>query len=95
MNLALAMEGLAAAFPERECIVAGDRRLTYGEIAERARRLASLLHAQGFGCRRQRATLANHESAQDHVGLYLLNSPEYVEAMLGCFRARVAPFNVN
>jgi acyl-CoA synthetase (AMP-forming)/AMP-acid ligase II len=95
MNLALAMEGLAAAFPDRECIVAGNRRLTYGQIAERARRLASVLHAHGLGCRRERATLANHESGQDHVGLYLLNSPEYVEGMLGGYRARVAPFNVN
>ncbi len=95
MNLALAMEVLAGAFPERECIVAAGRRLTYGQVAERARRLASVLHAHGLGCRRERATLANHESGQDHVGLYLLNSPEYVEGMLGCFRARVAPFNVN
>ena len=25
----------------------------------------------------------------------MLNAPEYIETMLGCFRARVAPFNVN
>src|SRR5690606_12329256 len=32
---------------------------------------------------------------QDHLALYLHNSPEYLEAMLGAFKARVAPFNVN
>lgn len=95
MNLALNLEALAAAYPEREAIVTPTRRLTYGQLAERARRLASFLHAQGFGSHRERGALANHESGQDHVGLYMLNSPEYVEAMLGSYRARVAPFNVN
>src|SRR6266404_2690655 len=59
------------------------------------RRLASVLHAHGLGCRSERAELANHESGQDHVGFYLLNCPEYIEGMLGCYRARSAPFNVN
>jgi 3-oxocholest-4-en-26-oate---CoA ligase len=95
MNLARIHEALAAAYPTRECIVTPTRRLTYAETADRARRLASALHAHGLGCHRERAVLANHESGQDHVGLYLLNSPEYLEAMLGCYRARVAPFNVN
>ncbi|HYR95857.1 MAG TPA: AMP-binding protein, partial [Candidatus Binatus sp.] len=95
MNLALVLEALAAAHPDRECIVTPTQRLTYARVAERARRLASVLHAHGLGCRRERAALANHESGQDHVGLYLLNSPEYLEGMLGCYRARVAPFNVN
>jgi fatty-acyl-CoA synthase len=71
------------------------RRLSYAQVAERARRLASVLHAHGLGAHRERSELANHESGQDHVGLYMLNAPEYVEAMLGCYRARVAPFNVN
>src|SRR2546426_2286911 len=95
MNLARAFEALAAAYPDRECVVTPTRRVTYGRIADRARRLASVLAAHGLGCRRERGTLANHESGQDHVGLYLLNSPEYLEAMIGCYRARVAPFNVN
>src|SRR5436853_2857357 len=95
MNLSDNFQALAAAFPERECVVTPTRRLTYGQIAERARRLASLLHVHGLGCHRERSALANHESGQDHVGIYLLNCPEYVEAMLGSYRARVAPFNVN
>src|SRR5262249_41242391 len=95
MDLSRAFGAPATAFPARECIVTPTRRVTYGAIAERARRLASLLHGRGLGCRRDRAQLANHESGQDHVGLYLLNCPEYVEGMLGCYRARVAPFNVN
>jgi acyl-CoA synthetase (AMP-forming)/AMP-acid ligase II len=95
MNLARALQALAVAYPDRECIVTPARRLTYGAIAERARRFASVLAAHGLGCRRPRAALANHESGQDHVGIYMLNAPEYVESMLGAFQARVAPFNVN
>ena len=29
------------------------------------------------------------------VGIYAYNGPEFVESLLGAFRARVAPFNVN
>src|SRR5690606_21334750 len=36
-----------------------------------------------------------HESGQDHVALYLHNGNEYLEAMIGAFKARAAPFNVN
>ncbi|HJQ85447.1 MAG TPA: acyl-CoA synthetase, partial [Candidatus Binatia bacterium] len=95
MNLALNFEAIAAAYPDRECIVTPTRRVTYGAVADRARRLATLLHAREIGCRCERASLANHESGQDHVGIYLLNCPEYVESMLGCYRARAVPFNVN
>jgi acyl-CoA synthetase (AMP-forming)/AMP-acid ligase II len=95
MNLARINQALADAYPDREAIVTPARRVSYGALAEGARRLASVLHAHGLGCRRERAVLANHESGQDHVGLYMLNAPEYIESMLGCFRARVAPFNVN
>src|SRR5215470_13903629 len=95
MNLGLAQQAIAARTPDRECIVTPSRRLTYAQVAERARRLGNVLAAQGFGCRRERADLQNHESGQDHVGLYMLNCPEYIEGMLGAYLARVAPFNVN
>ncbi len=31
----------------------------------------------------------------DHVALYLENCPEYLEAMLACFKIRAVPINVN
>jgi len=94
-NLATIHEALAAAFPERECIVHRERRLTWGSFNERTRRLGNFLLARDHGCHRERAALANWESGQDHLGIYLYNCPEYLEAMLGAFKARVAPFNVN
>jgi acyl-CoA synthetase (AMP-forming)/AMP-acid ligase II len=95
MNLGLAQQAIAARNPDRECIVTPTRRVTYAQLAERARRLANVLHGHGLGCHRERAELENHESGQDHVGIYMLNCPEYIESMLGAYLGRVAPFNVN
>src|SRR5215468_1253847 len=95
MNLGLAQQAIAARNPDRECIVTPTRRLTYSEVAEHARRLANVLLAHGLGCHRERAELQNHESGQDHLGIYMLNCPEYFETMLGAYLARVAPFNIN
>jgi fatty-acyl-CoA synthase len=94
-NLAEINEAIAAAIPDRECIVWRDRRFTWRDFTERTRRLANYLAFRGLGCHRERATLRNYESGQDHLGIYLYNCNEYLESMVGAFKARVAPFNVN
>jgi fatty-acyl-CoA synthase len=94
-NLAALHEAIAAARPGHECLVSGARRFSWAEVTERTRRLAALLAGAGLGCRRERAGLANHESGQAHVALYLYNGHEYLEGMLGALKARCAPFNVN
>jgi acyl-CoA synthetase (AMP-forming)/AMP-acid ligase II len=94
-NLALVNEAVASAIPDRELFVWRDRRLTYSQLAERSRRLASYLHGRGLGIKEERDTLAHHESGQDHVALYLYNGNEYLEGMLGCFKSRTVPINVN
>jgi acyl-CoA synthetase (AMP-forming)/AMP-acid ligase II len=88
-------EALADTVPDREAIVTSTRRLTWRDLQLRSRRLANLLHAAGLGCHRERDQLQPWESGQDHVALYLYNGPEYLEGMLGGYKARVAPFNVN
>lgn len=95
LNLAEVHEAVTAANPDRECIVWGDRRLTYAEVTDRTRRLAHVLSAHGLGCHTERAALAGHESGQDHVALFLYNGNEYLEGMLGAFKARAVPVNVN
>jgi len=94
-NLAQLNDAVAQANPERDAIVHGERRYSYADFAERTNRLASYFVAQGLGVRRERAELAGHESGQAHVALYLHNCPEYLEGMVGAYKARVAPFNVN
>jgi len=94
-NFADLHETIARAVPEREGIVFRDRRFTYAEVAERTRRLANVLLGHGLQVRAERDILATHESGQAHVALYLYNGNEYLEGMLGAFKARVAPLNVN
>lgn len=94
-NLAEINEAIAAAIPDRECIVFGRRRFTWRDFNERTRRLAGFLAGKGLGAHAPRSTLQNFESGQDHLGIYLHNGNEYLEGMVGAFKARVAPFNVN
>ncbi|PRC44713.1 acyl-CoA synthetase, partial [Mycobacterium sp. ITM-2017-0098] len=90
-----AADAVAAVIGDREFIIQGERRYTYAQIVERSIRLAAFLHSQGLGCHTERSELPGHEVGQDLLGIYAHNGPEYVEGMLGAWRARVAPFNVN
>lgn len=82
-NLADLFEGNVDAVGDRPALVVhGGRRLTYRELDERANRLAH--HLLGAGVR-----------PGEHVGLYLYNGTEYVEAMLACLKIRAASVNVN
>jgi acyl-CoA synthetase (AMP-forming)/AMP-acid ligase II len=86
---------VAAAIPDRELVIQGDRRFSYAQILERSNRLAAYLRSRGLGCHSERSALAGHEVGQHLLGLYAYNGNEFVEALLGSFQARVAPFNVN
>jgi fatty-acyl-CoA synthase len=94
-NLADLHDAVSAAIGDRESIVWRDRRLTYADVSERTNRLANHLIARGLGAHAERDALAGHESGQDHLACYLHNGNEYIEGMLGAYKARVAPFNVN
>ncbi len=94
-NLAAIHEAIAAAVPDRECLVYRDRRFDWAAVTDRTRRLADVLGRHHLGCHRSRAELRGWESGQDAVALYLRNGNEYLEGMLGAFKARCVPFNVN
>ena len=72
-NIADMYEMVADKVPARTALVCGEQRASYAELDERANRLAHYLAAQEVG-------------AGDHVGLYLYNCNEYLEAMLACFK---------
>jgi acyl-CoA synthetase (AMP-forming)/AMP-acid ligase II len=94
-DFATVNEAVAAAAPDREAVVFRDRRFTHAQLAERSRRLANYLLSRGVKVRRERSELAGHESGQDHLALYLYNGNEYLEGMLGAWKSRMAPLNVN
>jgi acyl-CoA synthetase (AMP-forming)/AMP-acid ligase II len=89
------LDAVAAEIGDRVLLTQGDRRYTYAEVVERSNRLASYLHSRGLGCHTPRQALAGHDVGQDLLGIYAYNGNEFVESLLGSFRARVAPFNVN
>lgn len=94
-NLAQVHEAVAAAIPDRECLVFRERRFSWAEMTDRTRRLANLLSGEGLGIQRERVDLESWESGQDHVALYLFNSNAYLEGMIGAFKSRTVPVNVN
>ena len=81
-NIADMFEMVADKVPAREALVCGESRASYGELEQRANQLAHFLLSCGVG-------------PADHVGLYLYNCNEYLEAMLACFKIRAVPVNVN
>lgn len=93
-SIAALHEAVADVAPDRECIVWRDRRLSWGDVTERTRRLAHGLLAAGVGGS-PRPVDHGWESPHDHVALLLTNGNEYLEAMVGCWKARAAAINVN
>jgi acyl-CoA synthetase (AMP-forming)/AMP-acid ligase II len=81
-NLADLFELVADTAPRRLALVAGDSRLTYRELDERANRLARHLSAQGIG-------------RGDAVAIYAWNRAEWVETMFAAWKIRAIPINVN
>ena len=81
-NLATLLESVVDGAPEREAVACGDKRLTFRELDERANRFAHMLQEQGIG-------------PGDHVGLYLHNGTEFLEAMFGTLKVRAVPININ
>ncbi|KAA0111059.1 acyl-CoA synthetase [Mycolicibacterium sp. P1-5] len=81
--------------PDHEALIWRGQRLTYAHLDARIDGVAHYLVTQGLGCHTERDQLASHQSGQDHIGLYLRNGNQYLEAMVAGYRARVAPFNVN
>ncbi len=96
-NVAALHEAIAAAVPERDCVVWRDRRLSWAEVTDRTRRLAAVLGEAGLGLRADPDPASGDRwvSPHDHVALYLHNGNEYLEALLGSFKLRATPANVN
>ena len=94
-NLSAVFAAVAEAIPDHRALLWRGREFTYAELNCRVDGVAQYLASVGLGCHTERELLASHESGQDHIGLYLRNGNQYLEAMIGAYRARVAPFNVN
>jgi 3-oxocholest-4-en-26-oate---CoA ligase len=81
-NLADLFEVVVDTVPERLALVAGPVRLTYRQLDQRANRFAHHLTQHGI-------------PTGAHVGILARNRAEWVESMIGCFKARTVPINLN
>ncbi|MEV4888324.1 AMP-binding protein [Nonomuraea sp. NPDC055795] len=81
-NLADLFESVARAVPGRTALVAGERRLTYRELDERATRFACHLSGMRVG-------------RGDRVGILARNRAEWKESELACFKLRAVPVNLD
>ena len=81
-NLADLFEHAVDIWGEREYLVADGKRRTYAQMEERANRLAHHLADQGIG-------------PGDHVGIYGVNSVEWIESLWAIFKLRAVWININ
>jgi acyl-CoA synthetase (AMP-forming)/AMP-acid ligase II len=81
-NIADLFEHAVDAVPDRVALIVGDEPRTYAELDARANRFANHMASQRIG-------------AGDHIGIFAGNSHQWVEAMLGAFKLRAVPINVN
>jgi acyl-CoA synthetase (AMP-forming)/AMP-acid ligase II len=81
-NFADIWEVIAEQIPDAQCQVQGDRRLSWAETDRRANGVAKVLLDRGA-------------PEQGKVAQYLYNGPEYIESMLGAFKAGLVPINTN
>lgn len=81
-NIADLFATTASAVPDRVALVAGDRRLTYAQLDARVDRVSRHLRAMGV-------------TAGQHVGVLSWNRAEWVEVLLGTFRAGAVPVNLS
>lgn len=95
LMIAEVQEAVARCVPDRDCVVQSGRRLSYQAFTARTRLLASYLRQHDMGCHRERESLSAWESGQDHIGLYLYNCAEYLEAEFGVLKARAVAININ
>ena len=82
LNIADLSEHAVDAVPDRVALICGDEQLTYGQLEEKANRLAHYLIDQGV-------------KKDDKVGLYCRNRIEIVIAMVGIVKAGAVLVNVN
>ncbi len=95
LNLPVVLEAIERAIPERPCTVTDGGTRTWAETMDQVRRWAALLAAHGIGRTGEVDPTDGWRCSNDRVALLLTNCPEYLEAMVGCWRAAATAVNVN
>lgn len=81
-NYADIYEAIAAATPDAPCQVQGEQTITWSQFDRHTSALAHALVDAGL-------------EPGAKVGILLHNRPEFIEAYVACFKARLTPVNIN
>jgi 3-oxocholest-4-en-26-oate---CoA ligase len=81
-NFATVLETVADVRADAAVVTHGDRSLTWGQLDERASRLAAFLAGRGVG-------------AETRVAIAAYNGIEYLESVFAVLKLRAVPVNVN
>lgn len=81
-HLADLFETVARTVPDRIALIGDSARYSFAELNDRCDRLAAGMAAHGIG-------------RGDSVGLYIYNSPAYLEAFIAACKLGAVPYNVN
>ena len=81
-SFARVWDAIAEVAPEREAVICGPTRCTFGELESRASGLATWMWNQGV-------------RPDDKVAINLTNRPEYLETYYGASKLGAVPVNVN
>ena len=101
LDFASICEAVAKRRADDPCLIFRDRSFTWAQTQDRTRRLASVLLNAGLGRTGPSLSVGAASEAAlvdppgSRVALYLLNGNEYLEGMLGVWKAGCIPFNVN
>ncbi len=97
LNIAHVLRTIAAQQPESDCLCSERRQLSWAEFDDRTDRFAGALLGAGLLVdeRRRNGLPPEISSPFARVGIYLHNGTEYLEAMMGAFKARAVGININ
>ena len=82
LHFATVWEAIADATPDLPAIIQGDLVVTWAAFEDRAARLANCFSDHGL-------------KPDAKVGMFLYNSPEYLETQFAALKIRCSPINVN
>lgn len=81
-NIADLFEHTVDAVPNRLALIDQDRKFTFAELDARANQFGHYLAGQGV-------------QPGDHVGIYAINSEQWITGLLGTLKIRAVPININ
>jgi acyl-CoA synthetase (AMP-forming)/AMP-acid ligase II len=82
-NFAAVWDGIAAIVPDRDALVGGEHRVSWGDFSARASRLAWYLKTEA------------RAEPGDRIAIELTNRPEYLETFYAALKLGCVPVNVN